>query len=1743
MRRPPARPASRRRRLALVWAACAACTAPPPPPDGTADGVLVFVEPSAGAAFTERDDVLALQAGIQLRVSVRALWLPEGAPVSLTVDGVPEGAPVPVADGRAVFFPTFQGGPPPEGLEHRLAASAAGAAGARTTLRVTTSDAVACRFGSPLPDAVLSAAEDASTEAGFQVDAAVECSGGRAAEGSVVVEVWRGEPDGAPEARVEQPLVDGNAHFPALTLPDGSVALGAYLRRGDGTRTGHQRVRVTVDAGRCDVVLRAPSTAGWLTTRTVRDMDPGRAGLDAAVVADSRLCPSGTLVVDAPGGAVEAPVSLGTGRAVVALPEGSVSLVVGIRDVAGGREDALPVRAAFRVDTVAPCASLSWPPAGGTVTAADDEQVPPDPADGVTVTLRGRVVHGEGTEAVDLRLLGPDDALVLHASLPISADGFFQHTAPALAPGNHAVLLSAVDDHGNRCPAAPEAAAPHRFRVDTRGPAASAHLLNDVGGDGWIGRDEDAAPDEPGTQVNARVTLAGAAPAGASARLRFTSAEGVTLDLVVPLSGASADARATLADGEYVLGAVVSFTDGRPNLGAPVVRFAVDTLAPSLVMLAPADGSVIRGRTLDVTVLGPPGDPLRMHLEVAGVPWPAEAEALDGGRWRFPAVALPAGPGPHLLTARGVDRAGNPGTAQAAVTVDDTAPAAVLRGVDRDGTNRVLEGPAAGSTQPRTLLDISTPEGLAALDYDSNADTGLQYAFAVEVPVEDCPTVAAARLAIQGLADALAVTLRPAGAVCRGVVDRGGLGLTLPEGDGTAVVAVTDVAGNVGSAAVFYTVRRSGEFARIDEPADGAHLSAARVDVKASAQMLDGAACQLLVDGATVGQVPVATRMVFPGVATPATDGASSQLTLRCTRSGGGTPVLSQPVTVFRDTAAPVGTFRLRDGRPLPAFLNAAEPSDAPGPDTRLFKDLALDVDADDAGCQRLLTPLLRAEPANAAARTYDARQSVGGYWAYQPGTGTGSCRAVFPLVDLGAWDEPDLVTRLVATLQDTAGNTATVEASVVTDRVAPTLTRVRPRRDRQHTTDDAFPALEGMQLVVEARVDSDGRPGRARLLCGAAECGAEREASATGVVFGELEADAVTVGAAGAALAVAMTLETRDAAGNLARLTWALEVVAGPAVFIDAPAMGTRFNARGTAGATGDLDPATAGVQASIALDARECGTTAAPGELAVTVAGVLAATAAVTTDGPVGFTTTLAEGPQVVLLATCAPAAGPTVGDVVLLNVDGVPPAAGSVDVEVLDARRGVLRLRFVAPGDDGETGALPPGGYRLGWRQGSAPDSTWLRAQEWPADPGPAGTREAVELRGVLPGDVFAGVLAVDDAGNETLLSAPAVTVAWRTLSVAVPGLVALAPRTLDADGDGLDDVVAATGDAATVLHGGTPPLARTARLVGGTWSHDRVHVVDDLDGDGLAEVVAASLAPGGGVALWLGRADGWADGAPPDATLMDDSRAGAAGQELGAWAAVGYLDGAGLPWLLLGAPCGGAPALAPRVWALRGGSRAALVGGGILGLDAARRGGWGLCLEGPAGSRLGAGGALLGNLDADAAPELALGAPGAGAGAGAVVMVPMDVPVRGGFTTVLPATPDVSGWTLEGEAGAGLGASLAFLPEAGQPALLLGQTHGPPLAAELRGTTRPLTVPWSTTNLPAVAASGDDLDGDGRLDAVGSGGAVWLGRPHLGPRAAPDAVLGTADGLPVVADVDGDGVPDLVLHGENALTVLY
>ena len=1641
--------------LAVLGTALA-CS-PSPGPTRQLQGVLVLLSPAPGEILTAADDLDPLLEGLQLRVDVRAIGLTDGVSVQVTVDSAPsQDASRPLVNGGTSFPITVPQGPPPDGTPSVIRVSAAGASPVQVTVRALGAATPVCAFEAPAANAVLSA--PARAGGGVLARVVVGCSGGGLPTGSRLgLEVFQNSLGGAPVVTAAATLdADGRAVMEDVPLPEGAVVLQARVVGAAGAPVGQVSRTVNVDTGGCDLWVVQPRAGQVFSLETA-----GAGGrVLVPVEARSQRCANGTLRLELDGAAsLEAVLDNGTVAATLTPADGMHSLVAHLEPASGNPRSATTASPVpFRTDGTPSCATLTQPLRNAVVPVSADEENPPFAANGVTLTLRGAVTPVEPGATVRIRLVAPSGATRLDATVGTDPQsGAFSLRAPDLGPGAWQAWVTAQDANGNRCPAGTADVVPWRFHVMGTQVGVSVAVVSDVNGDGAVLGVEDEEPTVDGLQLDVRVTLGGTtAPGVALVRLVPVDAAGqpvagpeVVAQQVLDAVG-EARVRLTVAEGRWAVHGRVGFLDGSgevaPNGGPPIL--ITDGRPPRPLILRPEDGSTVSAATVDVQVLVVEADAQtdQMTLEVNGMSVVGQAQPQGNGVSVFAGVPLRgSSTGTHQLRVTVPDAAGNVGVAVAQVSLMLVAPVPVLLGVDRDGNARPLEPEATQGTQARTPLDITTPAGLAALDYDQDASTGLQYGLAVEL-MQDCTDLDAPRatLRVSGLADAVVVPLTQAGAVCRGVAVGSGAGITLPDGDGVGTVTVRDVEGNVGTGRFFYTVRRSDVLVRVEAPENGARVGASPYTVYASTDLMPPETCQLNLDGADVGPAVEASLclngglgscMVFGPVAPPPNDGDTQDLQVRCTDAAGTR--LSQVVQVVRDNQPPVGVrMVLGSGLPLPAFFNAAVATDGPGAHPRYLKDMAVEADAEDAGCARLGNAVLTVTDDGGGNSVYTPRATAAGRWTYIPSAGTARCRAVFEQVDLGAAQEPGQLNTLVLEVADSAGNTVTLPPNVVlTDRVPPQPVRVMPMVPAVHPGLDALGAVQGVQLSVSYSTAPDGRQATAQLLCEAplACAGLARPVAADGtVVFGMTASDAVGFADAAQDAVGQMRVRVTDAAANVGEANvdvW-LDVLP-PEVTLAAPADNAML------GVSADADVARPGLQTVLVPTVAGCGRAGLAGLLEARWGGSVApgGSAMVSVDGAHALAVTLNEQTDALQVRCRAPSG--LVGEVTrTLVVDVTPPGMPVLNVTTVVKRNGSVDVAFAAPGDDGMQGRLAPGAYRTFVRTGTTltladlPSATELAGA--PDTPGLPGSVEHVMTTvGMRLDSVMLGVLVTDGAGNRTLGVAPwdDPSVVISTAGLRVPdGSATVSVRGGHFNAGSADEVVVGSPDMAdaaaparaTVVYGDPGGAWTTLANLGhgagnASGCGTAVHVLDDLDGDGMAEVLVACAPQHGHAYLWFGTASSVPHDTPPtlDITMDATLQAGTEGPALGELALVLDADGDGKPDLLLGAPpadVGGVPRLVVifgtggrAAW----GTSAGVLDVALMQAVLTRATVW----QTPAGGGLGRMGQPAGNRDGAPGDEVLLGAPGLQGGKGAVLLVPGAAHVRGQTLIMQPGTDGV------------------------------------------------------------------------------------------------------------------------------------
>lgn len=208
--------------------------------------------------------------------------------------------------------------------------------------------------------------------------------------------------------------------------------------------------------------------------------------------------------------------------------------------------------------------------------------------------------------------------------------------------GLHSVLVTAMDRAGNAV------TIPSSFHYDTNAPSLRI-----------------TSP-EPNAYLNAsslNVEWTMADAAGIS-NLQFSIDSGLPVSLsnettVYPLAG--------LAESGHVVRLLAA--DPAGNIAVQAVAFTVDTTAPTLQIVTPANGSYSNGRQIQAVWMGSDSgsgiDRYRVSLDGA-----SPITLTDSAGYLFPGTTE----GVHRIDVQAYDRAGNVAQARSTVTVDTTPP-------------------------------------------------------------------------------------------------------------------------------------------------------------------------------------------------------------------------------------------------------------------------------------------------------------------------------------------------------------------------------------------------------------------------------------------------------------------------------------------------------------------------------------------------------------------------------------------------------------------------------------------------------------------------------------------------------------------------------------------------------------------------------------------------------------------------------------------------------------------------------------------------------------------------------------------------------------------------------------------------------------------------------------------------------------------------------------------------------------
>ncbi len=283
--------------------------------------------------------------------------------------------------------------------------------------------------------------------------------------------------------------------------------------------------------------------------------------------------------------------------------------------------------------------------------------------------------------------------------------------------------------------------------------------------------------------------------------LAWTASDDSPVTTIGTLGGVTIVTGALMAtEGDFTW--AVRAEDAAGNVTAQTRRFAIDASAPVVALLAPAEGSYVRGPALlDWTV---------------SEPHPGTVTALlDGSAVTAPTSV--AGEGLHTLTVTATDALGNSSLSSRSFTIDDTAPAIVVTGVTAGQVTRGPVNPVVTATDAAPLaLTVSvdgtsfgaggsvTAEGAHELVARARDAAGNETSVTLRFTIDETPPV----ISITGVADGAfrnsSVTIAFGASDANGASATASLdgasfasgAIVAAEGPHTLTVTATDVAGN-----------------------------------------------------------------------------------------------------------------------------------------------------------------------------------------------------------------------------------------------------------------------------------------------------------------------------------------------------------------------------------------------------------------------------------------------------------------------------------------------------------------------------------------------------------------------------------------------------------------------------------------------------------------------------------------------------------------------------------------------------------------------------------------------------------------------------------------------------------------------------------------------------------------------------------------------------------------------------------
>lgn len=336
------------------------------------------------------------------------------------------------------------------------------------------------------------------------------------------------------------------------------------------------------------------------------------------------------------------------------------------------------------------------------------------------------------------------DGKMVAATAIADATGKWSFTPTGLADGTHTVEVFETDAAGNASMAA------YTFTLDTTPPAVAAALTVDSGisaTDGYTNNPAISGKTEPNLVVT--FTIDGQA---------------ITQTVTADANGNWSFTPTGLTDGAHTI--VASSADRAGNIGSATVAFTLDTTPPAVTeaLLQDTGASQTDNYTSKSAVTGKGDANAVVHFAVDGAAVTTTAVADANGTWIFNPAGL--ADGTHTIVATETDAAGNTGSASLSFTLDTVAPVvneALANDTGISNTDRLTNDPTLSGT-----VDVKDAGSLVTFTVDGKAIAG------TATPDANGNW-----------------TFKPTG---------------LADGQHTIVASVTDLAGNVGSSTLIFTL-------------------------------------------------------------------------------------------------------------------------------------------------------------------------------------------------------------------------------------------------------------------------------------------------------------------------------------------------------------------------------------------------------------------------------------------------------------------------------------------------------------------------------------------------------------------------------------------------------------------------------------------------------------------------------------------------------------------------------------------------------------------------------------------------------------------------------------------------------------------------------------------------------------------------------------------------------------------------